>query len=185
MAALLLATSSNVNEKTTQISSWLEELPPTPPADVEHWPPTRKRAAAEPPCVYQRTAMYINRGVSPSKRQRRDTDDLLPEQSASAVGSDACPLILGSSTTFSPPGSRVGALTPRRTKSPSRETIAALRVASPPITTEPLDGVESKPPARVMAVVAQLENGLDHGWVPGWLEVCTSVQLSNFTSKYG
>ena len=29
-----------------------------------------------------------------------------------------------------------------------------------------------------MAVVAQLENGLDHGWVPGWLEVCASYLIS-------
>ena len=178
MTASLLATFSNAKDKTTQISSWLAELPPTPPADEERWPPPRKRAAPEPPCVYQPTAMSINRNVSPSKRRRRDTDDLLPEESASAVGSNTRPLILGSSTTFSPPGSRVGALIPRRSNSPSRETIAALRVASPPITTEPLDGVESEPPARVMAVVAQLENGLDHGWVPGWLEVCASYLVS-------
>lgn len=119
--------------------------------------------------------MSTHRGVSPSKRQRRDSDDLRPEQSVSAVGSNARPLILGSSTTFSPPGSRVGASTPRRSNSPSRETIAALRVAIPSITTEPLDGVESEPPAQVMAVVARLENGLDQGWIPGWLEVRTRL----------
>lgn len=95
---------------------------------------------------------------------------MLPGQSASAVGWNARPLTLGNSNTFSPPSSRVGASTPRRGNSPSRETIAALRVASPPITTEPLDGVEPEPPARVMAVVARLEDGLDEGWIPGWLE---------------
>ena len=184
MAASLLASFSTVDE-ITKISSWLEQLPPAPPADEERWPPTRKRVAPEPRYVNQPTAMSIHHGVSPSKRQRRDTDDLLPEQSASAVGSNARLLILGSTSTFSPPSSRVGASTPRRSNSSSRETIAALRVASPPITTEPLDGVESDPPARVMAVVAQLENGLDHGWVPGWLEVCTSVLLSRFTAKSG
>lgn len=91
----------------------------------------------------------------------------------------------GSSTTFSPRGSRVGASTPRRSNSPSRETIAALRVASPPITTEPLDGVESEPPARVMAVVARLENGLDQGWIPGWLEVRISVYPSRVAGQFG
>ncbi|CAG5152963.1 uncharacterized protein ALTATR162_LOCUS2981 [Alternaria atra] len=162
---------STINDKIMQISSWLEELPPTPPADEERGLLKRKRATPEPTSVHQFTTMSAHRSVSPSKRQRRDSDDLRPEQSVSAVGSNARPLILGSSTTFSPPGSRVGASTPRRSNSPSRETIAALRVASPPITTEPLDGVESEPPARVMAVVARLENGLDQGWIPGPLEV--------------
>lgn len=161
---------STINDKSTQISSWLEELPPTPPADEERGLLKRKRAISEPTSVHQFTTMSTHRDVSPSKRQQRDSDDLRPEQSVSVVDSNARPLILGSSTTFSPPGSRVGASTPRRSNSPSRETIAALRVASPSITTEPLDGVESEPPAQVMAVVARLENGLDQGWIPGWLE---------------
>lgn len=105
--------------------------------------------------------MSVYCDVSPSKRQRRNIDDLLPGQSASAIGLNARPLTLGNSNTFSPPGSRVGALTLRRGNSLSREIIAALRVVLPPITTEPLDGVEPEPPARVMAVVARLEDGLD------------------------
>lgn len=140
-AHVIMATSpptsfSTINDRATQISSWLEELPPTPPADEERGLLKRKRATSEPTSVHQFTAMSTHRSVSPSKRQRRDSDDLRPEQSVSAVGSNARPLILGSSTTFSPPGSRVGASTPRRSNSPSRETIAALRVALPPITTE-------------------------------------------------
>ncbi|RYO39262.1 hypothetical protein AA0111_g2068 [Alternaria arborescens] len=97
---------STINDRATQISSWLEELPPTPPADEERGLLKRKRATSEPTSVHQFTAMSTHRSVSPSKRQRRDSDDLRPEQSVSAVGSNARPLILGSSTTFSPPGSR-------------------------------------------------------------------------------
>ena len=177
---------SGSNEKTSQISSWLEQLPPSPPADEEHWPLKRKYASLKPTAVHQFTTIHARCNMSPSKRQRQDTDDLFPEQSASAVGSNARPLILGNSTTFSPPTSRIGASTPRRSNSPSRETIAALRTASPPITTEPLDGVELAPPARVMAVVARLEDGLDQGWIPGWLEVRISVwsvtSLSNLAN---
>jgi len=189
-AHVIMATSPptsfpTINDKTTQISSWLEELPPTPPADEERGLLKRKRATSEPTSVHQFTAMSAHRSVSPSKRQRRDSDDLRPEQSVSAVWSNARPLILGSSTTFSPPGSRVGASTPRRSNSLSRETIAALRVASPLITTELLDGVESEPPARVMAVVARLENGLDQGWIPGWLEVRINAYPPNITTKSG
>jgi hypothetical protein len=174
-----------IDEKTTQISSWLEQVPPTPAEDEERWLLKRKRATSEPTSVHQFSFMSAHRSVSPSKRQRRDSDDLRPEQSASAVGSNARPLILGSSTTFSPPDTRVSASTSRRSNSPSRETIAGLRVAFPPITTEPLDGVESEPPARVMAVVARLENGLDQGWIPGWLEVRINAYPPNITTKSG
>ena len=185
---VIMATSPPVSpsiltEKTTRISSWLEQLPPTPPADEEHRLLKRKRASSEPTAVHQLTAISAHRDVSPSKRRRRNTDDLLPGQSALAVGLNARPLTLGNSNTFSPPGSCVGASTPQRGNSPSRETIAALRVASPPITTEPLDGVEPEPPARVIAVVARLEDGLDQGWIPSWLEVRISVQPS--TAKAG
>lgn len=184
MGTLPSSSFSAANEKTAQISSWLEKLPPTPPADEERWLLKRKRATLEP-CIYQTTTMSAHRSVSPNKRQRRDSDDLYSEQSASVVGTNVRPLILGSSTTFSPRGSRVGASTPRRSNSPPRETIAALRVASPPITTEPLDGVESEPPARVMAVVARLENGLDQGWIPGWLEVRINVYPSRVAGQFG
>ncbi|XTI90152.1 hypothetical protein V2W45_1470205 [Cenococcum geophilum] len=126
-----------LTEKTTQISSWLKQLLLTPPVDEEHRLLKCKRASLEP-----------------IARQRRNIDDLLPGQSASAIGLNARPLTLGNSNTFSPPGSRVGALTLRRGNSLSREIIAALRVVLPPITTEPLDGVEPEPPARVMAVPA-------------------------------
>jgi hypothetical protein len=183
MITLPLLSCSTTNDKITQISSWLEKLPLTPPADEERGLLRRKRATSEPTSVNQFTAMFVHRSVSPSKRRRRDSDDLQPEQSASAVGSNARPLILGSSTTFSPPGSHVGTSTPRHSDSPSRETIAALRVASPPITTEPLDGVKSEPPVRVMAVVARLENGLEQGWIPGWLEVCISVYTPNIIAR--
>ena len=151
MATSPRVSPSILTEKTTRVSSWLERLPATPPADKEH----------------QLTTTSAHHDVSPSKRQWRNTDDVLPGQSASAVGSNARMLTLGNSNTFS----RVGASTPRRENGLSRETIAALRGASPPITTELLDGVELEPPARVMAVVARLEDGLDQGWIPGWLEV--------------
>jgi len=165
---------SILTENTTRISSWLEQLPPTPPADEHHRPLKRKRAGSEPVAVHQLKAMSAHRDASPSKRQRRDSDDLLPGESISTVGLTARPLTLDGSNTFSPQSSRVSASTPRR-GSPSRRTIAALRVASPPITTKPLDGVQSEPPARVMAVVARLEYGLDQGWIPGWLEVRIAV----------
>ncbi|KAF2028946.1 hypothetical protein EK21DRAFT_90162 [Setomelanomma holmii] len=158
-------------EKGTLISSWLEDLPPTPPADEDFRSFKRKRDSPERVAVHQLAAMSAHRNSSPGKRQRRHTEDLLPEQSASADGSTNHPLAFGNSNIFSlPSSSRAGASTPRRSTSPSRETIAALRVASPPIITEPLDGIKSEPPARVMAVIARLEAGLDEGWIPGWLE---------------
>lgn len=176
---------STINDKTTQISSWLEKLPPDPLADEERGLLKHKRAISEPTSIHQLTTISTHQSGSPSKRQRRDSEDLRPEQSVSAVGSNTRPLILGSSTPFSSPGSRVGVSTPRRSDSPSREAIAALRVASPPITTEPMDGVESAPPAQVMAVVARLENGLDQGWIPGWLEVRSSAYPPYITAQSG
>lgn len=149
---------------SSQISSWLEELSVTPPRDEEGW--LLKRATSESTDVRPLTAMSTYRSVSPSKRQRRDSDDLQPEQSTSAVR-NARPLIMGSSSTFSPPTSRGGTSTPRRSNCPSHKTIVALKAALPPITMQLLNGAEPEPPARVLAVIARFEKGLDHGWIPG------------------
>jgi hypothetical protein len=170
--------SPALTEKDVLVSSWLQKLPPTPPADedVRSLKRKRKRASPRRETVHQLRAMSAYRSSSPGKRQRPNTEDVLPEQSVSTVGSINHALAFSNPNIFSlPSSSRAGASTPRRSTSPSRETIAALRVASPPIITEPLDGIKSEPPARVMAVIERLEAGLDDGWIPGWLEVRSSI----------
>ena len=54
----------------------------------------------------------------------------------------------------------------------------ALKVTSPLITIELLDGVEPEPSTWVIAVVTQLKDGLDQGWIPSWLKVRISMQPS-------
>jgi len=135
--------------------------------------------------------MATRRDASPGKRQRLD-EDVFPGQSVSAAGSSH-PLDLGQYNTFSPPGSQVGsrvsagATTPRRGTSPSRDTIATLKDASPPITTEPYDGAELPPDRvirdRVMAVMERLEPGQVEGWIPECLKVRTGVQQAHFAMK--
>src|SRR2546421_7875 len=52
---------------------------------------------------------------------------------------------------------------------PSRDKIAVLASASPPTITEPSPGLKASPPRRVRDVMERLEDGLDRGWIPGWL----------------
>jgi hypothetical protein len=124
--------------------------------------------------------MATPRDNSPGKRQRLD-EDLLPGGCSVSVAESVHPLDLSQNNTFSPPGSQVGsrvgtgATTPRRGTSPSRETIATLKDASPPVITEPYDGAELPPESRikVMAVMERLEPGQIEGWVPESFKVRT------------
>ena len=167
-------------DKSSFIASWITALPPSPPVDtnLEHIrPPKRKHAPVA----------TARREPSPEKR-RRVEEDVTPGQSASLTSSSH-PLDLGQHNTFSPTSSHVGsrrsragtgALSPRRSISPSRETIATLKDASPPIQTEPYDGAQL--PANeamrdnVMATMEQLEPGQVDGWVPRCLKVCAHMR---------
>ncbi|KAF2240216.1 hypothetical protein BU26DRAFT_573006 [Trematosphaeria pertusa] len=125
--------------------------------------------------------MAGRRQPSPEKRQRVE-EGIMPGESASIFSGH--PLDLGQHNTFSPLGSHVGsrwgsrpgtgASSPRRGISPSRETIATLKDALPPIQTEPFDGaqlpVNRAIRDKVMAAMERLEPGRVDGWVPRCLQ---------------
>jgi hypothetical protein len=137
-------------------------------------PPKRKRESFAPVVGRRR----------PSLKRQRVEEGIVPRDSRSTVFSSH-PLDLGQHNTFSPPGSYVesrgasragtGASSPRRGINPSRETIATLNDALPPIQTEPFD--DAQLPAdrairdKVMATMEQLELGQVDGWVPRCLQV--------------
>jgi hypothetical protein len=123
--------SPALTEKDALLSSWLRKLLPIPPADEDFRSLKRKRESLGREVVHQLPAMSAYRSSSPGKRQRQNSEDLLPEQSASTVGSTNHALAFNNPIFSLPSSSRAGASTPRRSTSPSRETIAALRVAFP------------------------------------------------------
>ncbi|KAF2462694.1 uncharacterized protein BDR25DRAFT_347642 [Lindgomyces ingoldianus] len=162
--------------KTTRVEGWIQQLSEaasaranalSPPSTPESRPsPKRKRVSSAPV-----TSTMSTRTTS-HKRPRRDTDtEVLPTHSVSAAGaaSSASALILNERNTFSPPSSQAGTRSPRRANSPSRDNVTVLASASPPTITEPSSGLKTPPPRRVRDVMERLEDGLDSGWIPGWL----------------
>lgn len=108
------------------------------------------------------------------KRQRTEpepVDELLPEQSASQLGSST-PFPLHEKTTFSPPTSR---LSSKRSPSPTRETPIILRSAWPPVVVESLNGLKVAPPTHVERLGDLLADGVDSRFIPKGLEVRRSV----------
>lgn len=79
----------------------------------QRWLLKRRRATLKPTTVHPLSTTSARRSGSPSKRQRRNLDDLQLKQSGLAVGLNAHPLILASAATFNPPSSRAGTSTPR------------------------------------------------------------------------
>lgn len=53
--------------------------------------------------------------------------------------------------------------------SPTRDSIATLASASPPIITGSSSGLMVPPPRKVQEVMGRLEDGLDRGYISGWL----------------
>ncbi|KAF2003187.1 hypothetical protein P154DRAFT_520149 [Amniculicola lignicola CBS 123094] len=143
---------SSITETNLRVESWITQLPPSLTSNLlpakaalaessQAFPTsTRKRALSDP-------TMSMSRDNSPEKRQRLD-DSVYPSQSVSTAGSSTHPLSLSRHNTFSPVNSRTGASTPRRSNSPSRETIATLKDAVPPIITEQYNGARLPPGIR-------------------------------------
>ncbi|KAF1996698.1 hypothetical protein P154DRAFT_579633 [Amniculicola lignicola CBS 123094] len=126
--------------------------------------------------------MSESRDSSP-KRQRLEDDahssEVLPTDSVSAPSSiPRNPLELTTYTTFSSHTARShvarshhsqsSSSSPRRT-SPTRETIASLASAHPPIKTEIISGARAVP-ARVSALCFRISEELENGWIPASLK---------------
>lgn len=169
---------SPITEANLRVESWITQLPPSPPAnpfpaeaslaESSSALPTskRKRTLSDP-------AMSTSRDKSPEKRQRLD-DSVHPSQSVSVVSSSTYPLSLSRHNTFSPVGSRTGASTARRSNSPSRETIATLKDAVPPIITEQYNGAKLPPGIKdaVKTVMRRLgPKQVVEGYIPHGLKV--------------
>lgn len=162
--------------KTSRVEGWIRQLSKpasartndlSPPSTPENRPSLKRKRVTSAPVTYTMST----RTTSP-KRPRCDTDtEVLPTHSVSAAGaaSNASALLLNERNTFSPPSSQAGTRSPRRANSPSRDNIAVLASASPPTITEPSSGLKTPPPRRVRDVMERLEDGLDSGWIPGWL----------------
>ncbi|KAL5371474.1 hypothetical protein DPSP01_014248 [Paraphaeosphaeria sporulosa] len=162
--------------KISRVEGWIQQLSKpasaqtndlSPPSTPENRLSLKRKHVTSAPVTYTMST----RTTSP-KRPRLDTDtEVLPSHSLSAAGaaSNASALVLNERNTFSPPSSQAGTRSPRRANSPSRDNIAVLASASPPTITEPSSGLKTPPPRRVRDVMERLEDGLDSGWIPGWL----------------
>lgn len=158
-----------------RIDSWLTSghyVPLTPPPNddskLHPVPLKRKRAMSLPASVPTSTS---HRSDSPKRRRTEDADDVQPEQSVSQSGSEAL-LALNDRNTFSPPASRVSS-SPKRPSSPTRETPIILRSAWPPVLTESLNGLKEDPPEHAERLGDRLADGIDSGFIPQGLQVCT------------
>ena len=161
-----------------RIDSWLASghelyLPLTPPDDdskLRTAPLKRKRAMSLPTIV---PASSSHRSDSPKRRRTEDADDVRPEQSVSQSGSEN-PLALNERNTFSPPASRVSS-SPKRSSSPTRETPIILRSAWPPVLIESPNGLKEAPPEHAERLGDRLAEGIDFGFVPQGLQVCSFI----------
>ncbi|CAI9635604.1 unnamed protein product [Alternaria burnsii] len=93
------------------------------------------------------------RNSSP-KRQRIDTDDVLPTQSASQVGSISVVDLSDRTSLTAPQGLK-------RSSSPTRN-LTELRTATPSISLSPFNQVKQPPPANVSARINSLRSRLSH-----------------------
>ncbi|KAF2450238.1 hypothetical protein P171DRAFT_426669 [Karstenula rhodostoma CBS 690.94] len=158
------------------ISSWLLSTQnscflPSPPPDeaaLEPFPapPKRKRAMSLPTTT---PVPSSHRSDTQKRRRIEYSDNVLPEQSASQLGSNT-PLTLNEKNTFS---SR-SRLFSKRSSSPARETPIILRNVWPPVIAESLNGVRDAPLKHVERLSDRLPEGVDCGFIPKGLEVCDS-----------
>ncbi|CAN9196174.1 unnamed protein product [Alternaria alternata] len=106
------------------------------------------------------------RNSSP-KRQRIDTDDVLPTQSASQVGSISVVDLSDRTTLTAPQGLK-------RSSSPTRN-LTELRTATPSISLSPFNHVKQPPPANISARINSLRSrlsrreGLEVSYIPAGL----------------
>ncbi|PVH99590.1 hypothetical protein DM02DRAFT_614901 [Periconia macrospinosa] len=150
----LTLTSSDSPSSLVRIQAWLQNTPPTTP------PLTAGGSQKRPHDT------VMSRTSSP-KRQRVDTDDVLPTQSASQVGSISI-VDLSDRTTFNAPqGSK-------RSSSPTRH-LTELRTATPSISLSPFNQVKQPPPVDVAARLnnlrgrLSLREGLETSYIPAGL----------------
>ncbi|CAN9238933.1 unnamed protein product [Alternaria alternata] len=132
----------------------LQNTPPASPASPTQHSQKRQRDADVP------------RNSSP-KRQRIDTDDVLPTQSASQVGSISVVDLPDRTTLTAPQGLK-------RSSSPTRN-LTELRTATPSISLSPFNQVKQPPPANVSARTNSLRSrlsrreGLEVSYIPAGL----------------
>jgi hypothetical protein len=146
--------SSSSPSTLDRVHAWLQNTPPTSPASPTQHSQKRQRDADMP------------RNSSP-KRQRIDTDDVLPTQSASQVGSISVVDLSDRTTLTAPQGLK-------RSSSPTRN-LTELRTATPSISLSPFNQVKQPPPANVSARINSLRRrlsrreGLEVSYIPAGL----------------
>ncbi|KAF5843981.1 hypothetical protein GGP41_003160 [Bipolaris sorokiniana] len=146
--------SSNSLSTLNRVEAWLQNTPPASPASPTQHSQKRHRDADMP------------RNSSP-KRQRIDTDDVLPTQSASQVGSISVVDLSDRTTLTAPQGLK-------RSSSPTRN-LTELRTATPSISLSPFNQVKQQPPANISAHISSLRNrlgrreGLEISYIPAGL----------------
>ena len=150
----LTLTSHSPPYPLNRIQAWLQKTPPATPSLIAGCSQKRPHDAE------------MSRTSSP-KRQRVDTDDVLPTQSASQVGSISIVDLSDRITFNAPQGSK-------RSSSPTRH-LTDLRTATPSISLSPFNQVKQPPPADVAARLNNLRGrlsrreGLEIGYIPAGL----------------
>ena len=119
--------SSSSPSTLDRVHAWLQNTPPASPASPTQHSQKRQRDADMP------------RNSSP-KRQRIDTDDVLPTQSASQVGSISVVDLSDRTTLTAPQGLKR-----------SSRNLTDLCTATPSISLSPFNQVMQPPPANVSA----------------------------------
>lgn len=150
----LTLTSPGPPSSLDRIQAWLQNTPPTTPTLIAG-------------CSQKRPHGADTSRTSSPKRQRVDTDNVLPTQSASQVGSISI-VDLSERTTFNAPqGSK-------RSSSPPRH-LTELRTATPSISLTPFNQVKQPPPVDVAVRLNSLRGrlsrreGLETGYIPAGL----------------
>ncbi|KAG9378436.1 hypothetical protein A1F94_011552 [Pyrenophora tritici-repentis] len=171
---------------TARISLWLEALPLTAQAEDALSSPKRQRSSS----IETAAAMSTHRDASPSKRQRRTSDEPSEQSASDPAGLHTRPLVLGGSNTFNPPSSHDSATT-ARSNSPSRKSASMsarsgspalalttkLTVASPRIYTEIFGTGPQRPRATAINLI---KNDADIGlqmYLPGAFSTTATSDL--------
>lgn len=159
---------TSIDENSVSRSN--DQQPFTPPSSETPYRPKRKRCSSMP---------ATERSSSPQKRRRLfSDDDVLPDQSASQVGTTNV-VILDSSTVLSAPSQGSGTTNPKRSSSPTRDHALELRTATPAITIDSLTGARPTQPVRDLRNA--LTSGFGRRFIPANLKACLprcSEQLS-------
>jgi hypothetical protein len=169
---------STAATKASRVEDWIQQLselasahtdPFSPPSTPENYPSLKRKRKCQDSSASCSPTMPTT--SNSSKRPRRNSDEVLPVHSVSAVGaaSNVNALVLNEGNTFALPSSTGGSRSSRRPPSPSRDDAATLAFASPPTITGPGSILKAPPPQKVRDTIQRLEDGLDRGWIPSSL----------------